>query len=215
MTSINGPWLPNLKPPPSHHPLGLAYRQGGDLEEAKTHLARAGITPVLFQDPLMDELRRFVSGVRAYLLAGYQAIQEGDFKRALEVYRKTVDIDPQNAMLHGTLGALLAQLKLDDEAMVSLRKAIELDPDHQEAHFNLAAVLSRAGHLEEALHHFDQVLAIDSEDLEARLHKAMALKALEQVPQAIAELETILAVDPTHSVAQAQLTALFLKQEGF
>ena len=111
-----------------YHPLGLAYRQSGDLEEAQTHLARAGITPVRFEDPLMEELRRFVSGVRGYLLAGSQAIQEGDFERAVEAYRRAVDIDPQNAMLHGTLGTLLAQLEFHDEARVSLRRAIELDP---------------------------------------------------------------------------------------
>lgn len=194
-----------------YHPLGLAYRQSGDLEKAETHLARAGVSPVRFADPLMDELDRFVSGSRVHLLAAYQAIQQGDWERAVVAHRKAVDSDPRDATLHLALGVLLGELKRDADAIESFRKAIDLDPGYPEAHFNLAAVLTRAGHLEEALHHFDQILAFDSQDLEARFHKAMVLNALEHVPRAIAELETILAVDPGYQEAHFNLATILAR----
>ena len=195
-----------------YHQLGLAYRQMGDLETAKAHLARAGTTPVHFTDPLMDDLARFVEGAQAYIIAGDEASQGGNVERALAAYRKAIEIDPQSALAHYKLGAFLGQRRADEEAMVYLRKAVTLDPDYRDAHFNLATALSRLGRLDEALHHFDQVLASNPEDLQARLRKAIILKTQGRLAPALAALETILAAEPTHGEAHAQRTAWLLEQ---
>ncbi|MFQ5568749.1 MAG: tetratricopeptide repeat protein [Rhodothermales bacterium] len=195
-----------------HHPLGLMYRQRGDVAKARAHLDRAGNTPVRFDDPLMDDLATFVGGARVYIAEGNEARNKGEFERAVAAYRKALEIDPRNVIAHYNLGTLLGQLKADDEAMTYFRAAIELDPNHRDARFNLATALSRAGRFEEALHHFDRVLSLDAEDQQAHLRKALVLKTLDRISEAEAELEGILAVDPGHTEALVSLSTLLVEQ---
>lgn len=62
----------------------------------------------------------------------------GDVKRAEEIYRKILSIQPQNASICNDLGNLLRESNRIDEAIQYYKKAIELSKDCTGALFNLA-----------------------------------------------------------------------------
>ena len=45
-----------------HYPLGMAYRQMGDIEKAREHLRKRGTKTPEYPDPLMEELRQVRTG---------------------------------------------------------------------------------------------------------------------------------------------------------
>ena len=64
-----------------------------------------------------------------------------DYGKAIECFRKAIELDPKFASTHFNLGnALRGQNKLD-EAIAEYKEAIRLKADHAEAHCNLAEVL--------------------------------------------------------------------------
>jgi Flp pilus assembly protein TadD len=56
-----------------HYSLGMAYRGLGRLDQARSHLARRGLSTVRPADPLVDSLSTLLRGERAQLMLGRRA----------------------------------------------------------------------------------------------------------------------------------------------
>lgn len=174
-----------------HYKLGLAYRKIGDLDAAREQLSQNRSGEVLFPDPLVDILDRFLHGSRPHVKAGNRAMETGDVEQAAEHYRRAVEADPEDSLAQYNLGFALARLGRADEAEAQFRKAIELDPDYRNAHFNLASTLGKEGRWEEAAEHYHRAYEIDQDDRQAHLEWARALAALGRTDQAVKELEAV------------------------
>jgi tetratricopeptide (TPR) repeat protein len=175
-----------------HYKLGLAYRKAGDMDRAREHLSLNRSGEVLFPDPLIAVLDRFLHGSRPHVKAGNRAMEEGDLELAAEHYREAVKADPKDALAQYNLGFVLARLGRRDEAERRFRQAIELDPDYRNAHFNLASTLAEQGRWDEAAEHYRRSYEIDSEDRLAHVEWARALVALGRTGEAERELRSVL-----------------------
>jgi tetratricopeptide (TPR) repeat protein len=184
-----------------HHVLGLAYRKQGDLERAKEHLALNRSDPVLFPDPLIAVLDRFLHGSRFRLKAGNDAMAKGDVATAVGHYRQAVEADPDDALAHYNLGFALARQGEEESARNEFRRAIEIDPSFRNAHFNLAASFAREQHWDEAVTQYREALKIDPQDLSAHLELAAALAASDRREEAGRELRSVLETAPEYETA--------------
>lgn len=176
-----------------HHQLGLAYRKLGNHEAAAEHLARNTYGPVVFADPLMDRLGLQVRSARAYLKRGNQALEQGRLAAAVGHYRRGVEIDPQDKLLHYNLALALIRSDHDRSAAIEhLRMALELDPEYRDAHYNLAAALAQVGERESATTHFERAYRIDPSDHLAHLEWARGLMATDERQSGVSELKLVL-----------------------
>ncbi len=195
----------------AHHQLGLAYRDRGEAERARFHLERSGSRTPDFDDPLIDGVAELLSGVRIHLAQATRAQRSGDLRRALEHFRRAVELDPRSAEAHHGLGAALGMSGDHEAARRHLERAIELDGSRAGAHFDLASALGRSGELETALAALSRVLELDPNDRTARLRRAQVLGALNRAGEAQAELEALLAGAEDAEI-QLQLAALQLRR---
>jgi Flp pilus assembly protein TadD len=76
--------------------------------------------------------------------------RQEEFLKAEKLYRRALDVEPENAMAHNDLGLCLARHGRTDDAVAGLRKAVELEPDRKLYRNNLATVLVDAGRADEA-----------------------------------------------------------------
>ncbi len=79
---------------------------------------------------------RLRTGYR-YFLEGVAAAQAGDFARAAEAFRRSLEIAPDNPRAWGNLGMALLMLRDLDAAEEALRRALALKPDYTPAQANL------------------------------------------------------------------------------
>lgn len=158
-----------------HHPLGLAYRRLGDVEQARRHLELNEHGAVRFRDPLIDELAGLLAGARPLLKAGRMAAEAGDLARAIELFRRSVEIAPEDPLAHYNLALALVRRGDHPTALTHFRLAIAFDPDYRDAHFNLATSLSKMGRHAEAAEHYRRAVEIDPLDHVARMEWAAAL----------------------------------------
>ncbi len=195
----------------AHHQLGLAYRDRGDSRRAQTHLGRSGSRTPDFHDPLIDQFAELRSGARIHLAQGVRAQRTGDRRRALDHFRRAVDLEPHSAKAHHSLGAALGMSGDHQAARRHLERAVELDGDLANAHFDLAAALAQSGELEAALAALSRALELDPDDRTVRLKRAQVLSAIGRTGEAVAELE-VLAADVDSAEIQLQLAALQLRR---
>jgi len=92
---------------------------------------------------------------------------------AIGLYRKAVELAPDDFEAQFGLGLALCDAKRPNEALPAYRKAVAIDPDDFEARFHLGCVLRRTGQLDEAI--ASQRKAIDLRPDFAPAHSCLSL----------------------------------------
>ena len=89
--------------------------------------------------------------LQQYSQAGQQALAAGHYDEAESDFKKLLQIDPNIAEMHATLGVVYFQEKKFDQAVPELRRALRLKPGLARASTLLAMSLSEIGEYREAL----------------------------------------------------------------
>ncbi len=155
---------------PTHDPLSEAIDQ---LSCSSSHLLKQAITAERTEDraragQLLERLVEvapddtdghlaFAGWLRETAVSlrenGRPAEADPYLRRGLEEALLAVDLEPDSATAHNSVGMLLNDLGEAEAAIEHLTRAVELDPNLHIAHGNLAAVLVMVGRYEEAIDH--------------------------------------------------------------
>ena len=79
----------------------------------------------------------------SYAQLGIQAQESGDYEKAIEMFKKSIELDNSYFKAWLNLGACLINLDRLEEAQVALQNAIGLNPEDHSAHNNLGIVYSK------------------------------------------------------------------------
>jgi tetratricopeptide (TPR) repeat protein len=185
-----------------HYPLAMAYRQSGDLDQARVHLEQRGDVPAQIDDPLMAELRQLRTGARFYEKHAVAAGKAGQLEIAIGDLRRAVEAEPESASAHLNLGTALALQGDKDAAIEHYRKALHLKPGFARAHYNLAVLLSERGAIREAAENFREAIQIDPHYFDAHLALADLFSRAGRYDRAASYYVRAIAIDPRHRVAR-------------
>lgn len=96
----------------------------------------------------------------SFLRAGMANERTGNYPGAVKLYRRGLELEPDNVELLNAIGFALFQQGKSQEATVELEKAVAIDPKHWKSHNNLALASIDLGELELAEAHYRESLAI-------------------------------------------------------
>ncbi len=114
-------------------------------------------------------------------------------RQAKEAVRRTLELDPRNAMAHASLGAVLYSCEWNwPEAEREFRLAISLNPADAASHNAYAIGLMLHGRFHEALDQIDQAMALDPIGYRMMDDRAEILFMARRYEEAIRESETVL-----------------------
>jgi len=97
----------------------------------------------------------------SFLRAGMANERTGNYPGAVRIYRRGLQIAPDNVEILNALGFSLFQQGKSQEAVIELEKALKIDPKHAKAHNNMALASIDIGELEVAEAHYRESLAIE------------------------------------------------------
>ncbi|MGQ9705427.1 MAG: tetratricopeptide repeat protein [bacterium] len=89
---------------------------------------------------------------------GNKYLENGDIEKALDIFKKIINIDSNNALAHNNLGLVYKEKGLYYTAMEEFQKSIELMPYYYKAMNNLGSVLYLQGNYEEAIEEFKKAI---------------------------------------------------------
>jgi choline-sulfatase len=142
----------------------------GHLDEARTQyekLVAADPSNPVFVGQLAETCRR-----------------QGDYGRAVALYREAVAIAPQDRDARYNLAVTLQEAGHAEEALEALTAAIRLDPGRPEAHNALGIALALRGDLEGARQQFAQVVELDPHNSRAFNNLGNVLRDLRRPQEA-------------------------------
>ncbi|MEW6734428.1 MAG: tetratricopeptide repeat protein [Acidobacteriota bacterium] len=137
--------------------------------------------------------RPAVSGPEALVTKAERLVDQGEVKRAQELYLKALEIQPQLASARLGLGYLLLELGDYDNAAQEFQQAVTYTPKDSQAILNLGVAFYRGGRIDEAIKQYENALAESKGQLVAGhfnlamayAHKSDFNKAIEHYQAAI------------------------------
>jgi Flp pilus assembly protein TadD len=177
----------------AHVDLGVALRDRGNLEGARTHLLAARALQPGHWLPSLD--------------LGVMLGEQGRPREAIEYLNEAARIRPQDPDVQRNLGLVLRDLGRRQEAIACFHKALDLGADDALLHNALGLSLQESGQLDDAIAQFQD--ACQLEPTAAKFHANLALALFQRGRPADAEapLREAIGLDP-HLAAAHYLLGL-------
>ena len=179
-----------------HYPLAMAYRQLGDLDQAEAHLRRRGNGVAAVPDPLMDAYSGVLESAITYETRGLRALQNGQPAAAEDLFRRGLELAPNDPALRHRLGTVLMMAGDPAGAVEQFEETIRRSPDFAKAHFGLGMVARLNGRHPEAAERFGDAVEHQPDYLEARVGLADALRVTGRAEAALAHYRQVVVADP-------------------
>jgi len=153
-----------------------------------------------------DVLYHFNSGVTFY--------NQKDFSKAIQAYRKVIELDPTYVEAYNNLGILYQMMGDMDRALGAYQKSTEINPRYEKGYNNLGILLLLSGRYEEASEAFQKALAVNSNNIESHIHLGVLFKKKGQWQEAIESYQKALAIDPLHRETHYNIALLYEQLEN-
>ena len=145
------------------------------------------------------------------LAVSYQ--KQGDKVRAMEEYRKVIEINPLNVESHNNLGVIYKEMGKLNQAFKEFRTVLSVNPRQEKAHNNLGIIYYLQGNLQKAIQEFRNVLDINAKNIEAYINLGVIYKRQKQPFKSKRILENAISIDPYSPEAHYNL-ALVCEENG-
>jgi tetratricopeptide (TPR) repeat protein len=180
---------------------GFWESQQTDLEVQKIgqrKIARA------FELAVNDQRLKLNAAVACHNFGGY-VNNQGDFDRAISLFRQALVFDPQYLSAAFSLGLALRNAENNDEALGAFQKVIELDSEHEDAYIHISEILIEKGRFEGAVQVAELILRFSPKSINAHYLLATALQAQGNVEKAVQYYTKVLELAPEHAGAKQAL----------
>ncbi|MCS6860245.1 MAG: tetratricopeptide repeat protein, partial [Abditibacteriales bacterium] len=178
--------------PETHYTLGLNYNALGRHDEAIWHFEKAIAAGQTFAIGISD---LSVSGYKAYFSIGQAYMAKKDYTRAIESFRRAVEMQPGFVPAQFHLGVMCAEVGRTEEAKAALECVLSREPAHIEACERLADLYAREGRLADAIALYERLLA-ENPDCEAAHCNLGNLLSAVDIERAIVHYRRALALNP-------------------
>lgn len=178
--------------PELHLELGTVLRKLGDMQGAERELK-------LYRNASQSDSNAAVAESKAIL--AQQALDSGDPRNAVELYREALQAHPDDALLHYQMSVALHKLGDVAGERDALEKAVQIDPGMAAAHNQLGYLASRAGDIASAEKHFREAVRAAPLFIEAWVNLAATLGMESKLPEAQQAVDAALKLDPGNAQA--------------
>ena len=131
----------------------------------------------------------------------------GDHAGAERAFRRGLELAPNDAEMHNSLGWTLFQDARSQEAAAEYERSLAIDPRQAKAHNNLALALVELGRIDAAATHFKASLDLDPR-AEIYSDLGFAMARLGRTDEALANYRKALDLDPNCASAHLNLAVV-------
>lgn len=145
---------------------------------------------------------------------GLTQLEEGDIENAINTFRKVLELNPNYALAHSSLGYIYLQRGNTELASASFERALDLDSRLPAAHNGRGMVMARETRMrQQALESFRRALELDPDYLDAHYNLGVTLADMEDFRGARDAFQQILRTDPDYGDVHYRL-GMIASNEG-
>lgn len=160
-------------------------------------------------------LIKFPKDAQLHYCHGVALHQDKQLLQAVGAYSKALELNPKFTEAFENLAEAQTELKLFDDALLSIRAAIALKPNRAISHTRLARILDRLGQHKEAIEVATHALKLNTKNATTLMIRSNAHRGLNQLQESIADLRQAMAIDPNNAELPYNLSFDLLLSEQF
>jgi tetratricopeptide (TPR) repeat protein len=149
--------------------------------------------------------KRRTAEARRHNNAGVLAYHNGQYEKALELFRTAVEIEPSMTEAYNNLGLAYTEMNEPKRATEAFRKAIEIQPELAAAYNNLGYVFYRLGSYTEAIEMYNEAIGRNADNASAYTNLGNAYYKMKRIEDAIGAWKRALEIDPANEKAKRNL----------
>lgn len=162
---------------------------------------------------VLDTLDR--NSISAYNGLGIAYFNQGLADKAIENFRKAVELSRKSPAAHVNLANALSSLQHFDEANAEYQLANQLDPSNVKTYINWGVSLSNQKNYSQADEKFQQAEALDPNYAELYFRWGIALSAEKKLPEAIERFTRAIELNPKNDEAHNDLGVALYDQHKY
>lgn len=140
--------------------------------------------------------------------------RKGDLARAMDEFRRAIELKPNFADAHYNLGVAYKDIGRMDDAILEFEAAVTYQPQKANAHNNLGLAYLSKGRIDEAVGEFSTTIRLEPSNYRAHNNLGLAYKYLGRYDEAAYEFETALSINPGFEDAYDNLRSLDSRRGG-
>ncbi|MBF0382208.1 MAG: tetratricopeptide repeat protein [Magnetococcales bacterium] len=144
-----------------------------------------------------------------------QAIQSHNANRlddAIPLYRKYLQLQPENQFAHSNLGVALQSTGELEGAISCYQKAIAINPEYADVHNNLAVAFLEQKRLDEASQSLQKAILLKPDYIDAYNNFGNTLKEQGKLEEAITAYQKVISLNPNYAEAYSNLGNIYKEQ---
>jgi len=145
-----------------------------------------------------------------YFAEGSEYLTLGEYKKAIEAFLKSTEIEPNNAEAYFNLGAAYVHLGKTEKAIEAFLKSIEIEPNNAEAYFNLGISYASLGMTDKEIVSYSEAIDINSNYTEAYFNLGAAYASLGMYEEAVEAYINVTNNTPNNAEAYFNLGAAYV-----
>ena len=158
-----------------------------------------------------DTLSKDPSNVDAYNNLGIIYKTLGDHLKAIDFFKKALEINPTYVNAYINLASILYLQGKYSDAKNYYEKVIEINPNHLHANNNLGIIFYHYGMLKDAISYYKKTIEIDPNYEKAHNNLGTALHKFGDYEGAISSVEKALKINPNNKSAQYNMAFLLFE----
>jgi Flp pilus assembly protein TadD len=139
-----------------------------------------------------------------YFKAGRNRFDAGDLKGAVAAYLQSIELQPDSADVHLSLGLAYLKLEKNKDAAKAFKDSVRLQPDVAEAQYGLGLAYFRIARHKDAADAFKRATILRPDMAKAHYGLALAYQELGKDDALIAEFRILQTLDPSLAKKLAQ-----------
>lgn len=132
----------------------------------------------------------------AYYNKGLDYVASKDFEKAIDEFKKAIELDPNYAEAYYQLGVIYGNSDDLQQAFSLLNKAIEIKPDLADAYYSRALVHGKTDDFDQAITDFNKAIELDPNYELAYFYRGVAYRELGNFKKALLDFDKVIELNP-------------------
>jgi tetratricopeptide (TPR) repeat protein len=150
-------------------------------------------------DDAIQKLRQEYINDLSLTRVAYTNFEFGDVEKSVALYRKALEMNPQNVTALNSLGALLLEQKKVGEAIEFLEKGLAIAPENSLLHYNYGRTLAACGKIPESIAQYRETVRLDPKITDAWRDLGIALSKQKNLPESEQCFQKVIELDPENA----------------
>ncbi|MGB9596924.1 MAG: tetratricopeptide repeat protein, partial [Candidatus Poribacteria bacterium] len=167
------------------------------------------------EQELLDRVKANNKDVDALIKLGTVYQNQGQIDKAIEQFKKAIEIDPDSMLAHSNLAYIYEGQGKLDEAIAEFKELLRIKPDFPQIHVGLGLLYDAQGKVDDAIVEMNKAIQLDPKTTVAYINLGVLYRKKGMLDEAIGQFKKLLEMQPDTAIYHGVLGDLYREKGDF